>query len=176
VDELILGLGGNVGGDAAILLRFARVVAALETWSTVRGSRVYRTTAIGPAQPDYLNAAIAVEPPEDLAASQLLRELQAIEHTLGRRRDGVRWGPRAIDIDVLLWGERSIHTPTLEVPHPRLHERAFALAPMIDLLGEGFELRGTTLGALRAGLAGQGIELTGHTIDGAPPAPHLLDR
>jgi 2-amino-4-hydroxy-6-hydroxymethyldihydropteridine diphosphokinase len=109
-------------------------------------------------------------------ASQLQRELQAIEHTLGRRRDGVRWGPRAIDIDVLLWGERSIHTATLEVPHPRLHERAFALAPMIDLLGEGFELRGTTLGALRAGLAGQGIELTGHTIDGAPPAPHLLDR
>jgi 7,8-dihydro-6-hydroxymethylpterin-pyrophosphokinase len=62
------------------------------------------------------------------------------------------------------------------VPHPRLHERAFALAPVIDLLGEAYPLRGTTLGELRAGLTGQGIELTGYAIDGAPPAPHLLDR
>lgn len=176
MDELILGLGGNQGRDEEILARFARAVAAFEQWSTVRGSRVYRTAALGPAQDAFLNAAIAVEPPEELAASELIREVMATEHALGRRRDGDRWGPRTIDIDVLLWGARRVKTAALEVPHPRLHERAFALAPVIDLIGTGYVLHGATLGELRAGCADQGIELTGYAIDGAPPAPHLLER
>ncbi|MBZ0237075.1 MAG: 2-amino-4-hydroxy-6-hydroxymethyldihydropteridine diphosphokinase, partial [Deltaproteobacteria bacterium] len=104
-ETVVLGLGGNVGGDAAILARFAAVVRALEMWSTVRGSRVYRTAALGPAQPDFLNAAVAVDAPEDLAASELIREVQAIERSLGRDRGAEeRWGPRPIDLDVLLWG------------------------------------------------------------------------
>lgn len=191
-DELVIvGLGGNLGGDDAILGRFARVVQALEAWSTVRGSRIYRTIAVVPEdpgvlgipeQPAYLNAALAVEAPADLTASQLIRELLAIEHTLGRRREEeVRNGPRPIDLDVLLWGARTFRLagpPALDVPHPRMHVRAFALEPVIDLLGAGVihPAAGKTLGELRAAIVDQSIELTGYVIDGAPPAPHLLDR
>ena len=176
-DELVIvGVGGNVGDDAAILKRFAAVVAALEAWSTVRASRVYRSAAVGPAQPAFLNAALAVEAPEALTASQLIREVQAIEHTLGRRRGGeVRWGPRPIDVDVLLWGARRFDhegPPALEVPHPRLGERAFALVPVIDLVGgaTAHPVVGTTLAALRAAVADQEIEATDYTIEGAVTA------
>jgi 2-amino-4-hydroxy-6-hydroxymethyldihydropteridine diphosphokinase len=181
-DELVIvGVGGNVGSDEEILARFAGVVSALEVWSTVRGSRVYRTDAIGPAQAPYLNAALAVEAPEDLTASELIREVLGIERALGRTRDGTRDAPRLIDVDVLLWGARTFAfkgPPALEVPHPRLHERAFALAPVIDLVGAevAHPRLGTPLGELRAAVAEQRVELTGYAIAGAPPAPHLLDR
>lgn len=173
---MIVGVGGNVGDDAAILGRFAAVVTALEAWSTVRASRVYRTAAVGPAQPAFLNAALAVEVPEDLTASQLIREVQAIEHTLGRRRGGeVRWGPRPIDVDVLLWGGRRVHhagPPPLEVPHPRLAERAFALVPVIELVGGDLAhpVLGTSLATLRAAVVEQVVELTDYTIAGAVTA------
>jgi 2-amino-4-hydroxy-6-hydroxymethyldihydropteridine diphosphokinase len=180
-DELVIvGLGGNLGDDDAILARFAGVVRALEAWSTVHGSRVYRTAPIGPEQPAFLNAALAVEAPEELTASELIREVLGIERTLGRTRDGSRNGPRTIDVDVLLWGARTFAfkgPPALEVPHPRLHERAFALAPLIDLLGAGavHPRLGVTFGELQARLAGQDVERTAYAIAGAPPAPHLLD-
>jgi len=180
-ETVVFGLGGNVGGDAAILARFAAVVRALEMWSTVRASRVFRTAAIGPEQPDYLNAAVAVDAPEELAASELIREVQAIERTLGRDRAAeTRWGPRPIDIDVLLWGARTFAfrgPPALEVPHPRLGERAFALVPAIDVCGADLvhPALGRTLGELRAGVADQRVDVTGLHIEGAPPAPHLLD-
>jgi 2-amino-4-hydroxy-6-hydroxymethyldihydropteridine diphosphokinase len=191
-DELVIvGLGGNLGGDEEILARFAGAVAALEAWSTVRGSRVYRTVAVVPEdpgvlgipeQPAYLNAALAVEAPEEMKASELIRELLAIEHALGRRRDGeVTNGPRAIDLDVLLWGARTFRfagPPALDVPHPRAHLRAFALEPMIDLLGAdtAWPKTGPTLGELRRAIVDQAIERTDYTIAGAPPAPHLLER
>jgi 2-amino-4-hydroxy-6-hydroxymethyldihydropteridine diphosphokinase len=181
-ETVVLGLGGNVGGDAAILERFARVVAALEMWSTVRGSRVFRTAALGPQQPDYLNAAIAVDAPEELAASELIREVMGIEASLGRERaNETRWGPRPIDVDVLLWGTRRFSfrgPPALDVPHPRLASRAFALVPVIDLVGADLvhPSDGRTLGELRAAVADQRVDVTSLHIDGAPPAPHLLDR
>jgi 2-amino-4-hydroxy-6-hydroxymethyldihydropteridine diphosphokinase len=70
----------------------------------------------------------------------------------------VRWGPRTIDLDVLLWGERVVHTPELEVPHPRLHERRFALRPVIELVGLDFVLVGETLGALEQRVLDQQLE------------------
>ena len=152
-ETVVLGLGGNVGGDATILERFGRVVAAVEMWSTVRGSRVYRTAAIGPQQPDYLNAAIAVDAPEELAASELIREVLGIEQSLGRERGGeTRWGPRPIDVDVLLWGTRRF---------------SFRGPPALEV---------RTLGELRAAIADQRVDVTSLHIEGAPPAPHLLDR
>ncbi len=188
-ETVIVGLGGNVGDDAAILARFAGVVRALEAWSTVRGSRVYRTAAIGPEQADYLNAALAVDVPEELAASELIREVQGIERALGRTRASpleapTRWGPRPIDVDVLLWGPRRLAfrgPPALEVPHPRLAARAFALAPVIDLVGADLihpsenRTLGELLRDLRAAEPGQRVAVTAYQIDGAPPAPHLLD-
>jgi len=173
-ETVVLGLGGNVGDDHAILARFAAVVSALEMWSTVRASRVWRTAPLGPEQPAYLDAAVSVELPDDVSGLGLLREMQALEHALGRRRASeVRWGPRPIDIDVLLWGERRIDhrgPPALIIPHPRLHQRAFALLPVIDLLGADHVLPGAeprTLDELAAAVADQVVELTEHRIAGA---------
>ncbi len=183
-ETVILGLGGNVGDDDAILARFAGAVRALGAWGTVRGSRVYRTAAVGPDQADYLNAAVAVDAPEELAASELVREVLAIERALGRDRGReVRWGPRPIDLDVLLWGARTIALrgpPALAVPHPRLATRAFALVPVIDLVGPGLRhpSDGRTLGELAADLRAAGaprVERTAYHLAGAPPAPHLLE-
>ncbi len=180
-EVVIVGLGGNVGGDPAILARFAAVVQALEAWSTVRASRVYRTGAQGPAQADFLNAALAVAAPDGLKASELIREVMAIERTLGRNRAlEVRWGPRPLDLDVLLWGPRQLAyagPPALVVPHPRLAERGFALQPVIDLVGAALRhpSDGRSLGALLATVADQRVELTGYAIAGAVAAVPALD-
>ena len=95
-----------------------------------RTSRVYETAAVGPPQPDYLNAAALVTYEGEAAA--LLEELLGIERGLGRVR-GERWGPRTIDLDLLWAADLTVRTPTLELPHPRLAERAFALVPMLDV-------------------------------------------
>lgn len=176
-DRVVLGLGGNQGDEAAVLERFAGAVRALAPWGPVYGSRVYRTAPIGPAQPDYLNAALAFTVPEDLAASALLREVQTVEYALGRRRVGgeQRWGPRAIDLDVLLWGGKVLRRTgaPLLVPHPQLARRRFALQPVIDLLGADVVIPGTepalTLGAALAAIddePAQRIELTDHGLVG----------
>jgi 2-amino-4-hydroxy-6-hydroxymethyldihydropteridine diphosphokinase len=172
-EVLILGLGGNMGGDDAVVACFARIAHALEAWSTVRASPVYRTAAVGPEQADYLNAALAVETPDGLAASELIREVMALERAAGRDRTGEpRWGPRPIDVDVLLWGDRRLQfrgPPPLELPHPQLAARAFALVPAIDLVGPQVRLppAGPTLGALRAAVAEQRVVPTGYAIEGA---------
>jgi 2-amino-4-hydroxy-6-hydroxymethyldihydropteridine diphosphokinase len=133
---IFLGLGGNVGGEAAVLARFAAVAAAFASWGTVRASRVYRTAPIGPSQPDFLNAAIAVRTEPEPTVDELVAMVRETEVLLGRRRETeVRNGPRPIDIDVLLWDDRVIREP-IEVPHPRMLERRFVLAPLCDLLGE----------------------------------------
>ncbi len=82
-------------------------------------------------QPRFLNGAAAVE--TDLSASDLLEALLRIERKLGRVRDGTRWGPRTIDLDLLLYGDEIVDEPGLCVPHPRLHERRFALEPLAEL-------------------------------------------
>jgi 2-amino-4-hydroxy-6-hydroxymethyldihydropteridine diphosphokinase len=82
-------------------------------------------------QPRFLNAAAAVE--TGLSARDLLEALLRIERKLGRVRDGTRWGPRTIDLDLLLYGDEIVDEPGLCVPHPRLHERRFALEPLAEL-------------------------------------------
>ena len=140
IEPIVLGLGGNVGGDDAIVARFAAVAEAFAGWGRVTRSRVYRTAPVGPAQPDFLNAAIAVRPEPAPTPDELIAFVLETERLLGRdRRVEARWGPRAIDVDVLLWGARVgrwVGEHVLEVPHPRVHERRFALAPLADVLGE----------------------------------------
>ena len=166
---IVLGLGGNVGDDAAILARFASAAEALAAWGGVRRSPVYRTAPLGGPrdQSPFLNAAlsIAVDPP-DPEPAELIASVLEIERLLGRDRSGeVANGPRAIDVDVLLWGTRVGRwpgPPPLEVPHPRLRARRFALAPLIDLLGGDVLLPGTQepLVALWQRAADQRVELT----------------
>ena len=156
-DAVVIGLGGNVGDVAE---RFLRAREALAQIGDVKAAPLYRTAPIGPAQPPYLNSAIRVRWP-DATAPELIATVLEIERMLGRDRRGEpRWGPRTIDLDVLVWGTRVVRTPELEVPHPRLHERRFALRPLIELVGEAAILPGTreTLGALEQCVQDQELE------------------
>jgi 2-amino-4-hydroxy-6-hydroxymethyldihydropteridine diphosphokinase len=129
-----IGLGSNLGDRLATMRGAAD---ALDKLGGVTGrSRVYAASAIGgPPQPSFLNAAVLLECELDPAA--LLAACQKLEAEFGRLRESeVRWGPRTLDVDILLvgaHGEKILHLPELEIPHPRLHERGFALAPLIDL-------------------------------------------
>ena len=158
-DALVIGLGGNVGGDAAIVERFRRARAALAQLADVRSAPIYRTAPIGPVQPAFLNTAVRVRYDGGTPAEVIATVLE-LEHLLGRDRRGeARGGPRTIDLDVLAWGTRVVRTPELELPHPRLVERRFALQPLADLFGEDLRISGATLGALLGRVTGQACEL-----------------
>jgi 2-amino-4-hydroxy-6-hydroxymethyldihydropteridine diphosphokinase len=143
-----VGLGANLGD------RHHSFDSALELMPGVveAQSPRYETVPIGPPQPSFLNAAVRLR--TALAPLQLLEALLAIERTLGRdRAQETRWGPRTLDLDVLLWPGRILDEPRLHVPHPRLEDRAFALAPLLDVLADGdparraaFERQLTALG------------------------------
>ncbi len=157
MNDVVIGLGGNVGDVAE---KFRRAREALAQLGSVRSAPLYRTAAIGPEQPPYLNSALRVRW-DAATAGELIATVLEIERMLGRDRRGEpRWGPRTIDLDVLLWGDRVVRTPELEVPHPRLAERRFALRPAIALVGESFVLPGRTetLGALEARVMDQELE------------------
>ena len=165
MNRALLSLGANI---EAPLSQLARARAALETHPRITltaVSRVYRSAPIGPQeQPDFFNAAIDLS--TDLSAHGVLAALQDIEAHQGRRRL-TPWGPRCIDLDLILFNDEHVDTPDLIVPHPRMHERAFVLDPLIEILGEHYRLpNGHTLGRLRAGCGGQIIRL-----EGAFPAP-----
>ena len=139
---IVIGLGGNVGSDVTITGRFQRVRDALTAIGTLRCAALYRTAPIGPEQPPFLNSAIGLVAP-DMQPGELLAIVQELEGLLGRDRTReTRWGPRTIDLDVLVWDLRVIRSPELDVPHPRLGERRFALQPLVDLVGEDFEIPG----------------------------------
>jgi 2-amino-4-hydroxy-6-hydroxymethyldihydropteridine diphosphokinase len=128
-----LGLGSNVGDRLANLQSAVDLLEAAPGIRVLRSSRVYETAPVGPPQPDYLNAVVEVD--SDLEAKALLEACLGVERRLGRVR-GERWGPRSIDVDVLTYGEASIDEPGLTVPHPRMHERAFVLAPLLELVAD----------------------------------------
>ncbi|WP_313217906.1 2-amino-4-hydroxy-6-hydroxymethyldihydropteridine diphosphokinase [Stenotrophomonas sp.] len=128
-----IGLGANLG-DAAQTLRDAfQALAALPQTTLRARSQLYSTPAWGNLdQPAFVNAAAVLE--TRLPAPDLLAALLEIERRFGRVRDpAVHWGPRALDLDVLLYGEEVIDLPQLQVPHPYLHERAFALLPLAEI-------------------------------------------
>lgn len=130
--RVAVGLGANLG-DAVDTIRVAiDLLGCLPQTRLVRASRLYRTPAWGvTAQPDFINAVALLD--TGLSARALLDALLDIERACGRVRiDGERWGPRTLDLDVLLYGDAIIDEPGLRVPHPHLHERAFALLPLLD--------------------------------------------
>ena len=128
-----VGLGGNVGDVAGAFASAAAQMDALPGTQLLRVSRRYRTPAWGmAAQPDFLNAVAMLE--TSLPARELLDELLAVERAHGRdRMRETRWGPRTLDLDLLLYGDETVDEPGLRVPHPHLHERAFALRPLLAL-------------------------------------------
>lgn len=127
-----IGLGANLGDRAATLREARRRLGELGRVAAV--SSLYETEPVGfREQPPFLNAVIALE--TGLAPSELLRALIAIERDLGRVRT-VRNAPRTLDLDVLLVDDLVLRTPDLTVPHPRMHERAFVLAPLAEIASD----------------------------------------
>jgi 2-amino-4-hydroxy-6-hydroxymethyldihydropteridine diphosphokinase len=141
-----LGLGSNLGDRLANLTQAVKSLALGVT--IVRTSRVYETAPVGPPQPDYLNAVVEVD--TDLSARDLLDACLAVERQMGRVR-AERWGPRVIDIDLLTYGRETIDEPGLTVPHPHMHERAFVLAPLLELDGDPPLPGGRRVATLRLG-------------------------
>ncbi|WP_132999462.1 2-amino-4-hydroxy-6-hydroxymethyldihydropteridine diphosphokinase [Luteimonas arsenica] len=129
-----VGLGGNIGDVAAALRGALAAFDGLPGTRLLGASRLYRTPAWGVEdQADFINAAALLE--TTLPARDLLDALLAIERAHGRERaaDGSRWGPRTLDLDLLLYGDAVIDEPGLLVPHPQLHARAFVLVPLAEI-------------------------------------------
>jgi 2-amino-4-hydroxy-6-hydroxymethyldihydropteridine diphosphokinase len=128
-----VGLGANVGDRQDTLLQAVGLLAAEPGVEVVGVSGFRETDPVGYTdQPRFLNAAVALE--TNLSPRELLERLLAIERQLGRvRGGGPRFGPRAIDLDLLLYGAETVDEPGLVVPHPRLAERRFALEPLHEL-------------------------------------------
>ena len=128
--RVFLALGANLGDPAAQIGEAVERLAAGGA-SVVAKSRLYRSAPVGPpGQPDYLNAAVEVQ--TSLEPNALLAATQTIEQTMGRVKT-VRWGPRLVDIDIALFGDRTVDTPALVIPHRELANRRFVLAPLADL-------------------------------------------
>lgn len=127
-----LGLGSNIGSRLETLQRALDLLAAEPGVGVERCSRVWETDPVGgPEQDDFLNVVLEVD--TDLLPHDLLAACNRVEAQLGRTRD-VRWGPRTVDIDILLIDDLTIVDGTLTVPHPRMHERAFVLLPLLELV------------------------------------------
>ena len=155
----VVGLGGNVGDSLDILRKTLRDLDGLAHARLLQASRMYRTPAWGVTeQADFINAAALLE--TTLEPRALLEALLGIERINGRERLE-RWGPRILDLDLLLYGDSVIDEPGLHVPHPYLHERAFALVPLLDVDPQALiPGRGSARDAL-AVLAYEGIEVVG---------------
>ncbi|MCB1606858.1 MAG: 2-amino-4-hydroxy-6-hydroxymethyldihydropteridine diphosphokinase [Xanthomonadales bacterium] len=131
-----VAFGSNLGDPAAQLRRAAGQLQQLPQVSGFRGSSIYRSPAMGgPEQPDYCNAVAQIDWDGD--AEALLKALMALESAAGRRRQpGLRNTPRTLDLDLLLFADQILDLPQLQIPHPRMLQRAFVLVPLAELSPE----------------------------------------
>jgi 2-amino-4-hydroxy-6-hydroxymethyldihydropteridine diphosphokinase len=126
-----VGLGANLGPREVTLIRAVDLLAESDAVEVLAVSQLCETEPVGVVdQPPFLNGAARIE--TSLEPRALLERLLEVERSLGRVREE-RWGPRTVDLDLLLYGDRTVDEPGLRVPHPRLHERRFALEPLAEL-------------------------------------------
>ncbi|MEA5505339.1 2-amino-4-hydroxy-6-hydroxymethyldihydropteridine diphosphokinase [Halotia wernerae UHCC 0503] len=131
-----IALGSNMGNSAKTLAAAIDILAKTPSIFLQARSSLYQTKAVGPPQPDYLNGCAILQ--TEMPPQQLLDNLLAIEQKFGRvRRE--RWGPRSLDLDLLLYDDLVLNTPTLQIPHPRMRERAFVLVPLAEIAPDWVE-------------------------------------
>jgi 2-amino-4-hydroxy-6-hydroxymethyldihydropteridine diphosphokinase len=162
--DCIIGIGANLGERECT---FAWALEKLAGLGEIRAlSNIYENPAVGgPPQPDYLNAAVRLLTP--LSPFGLLESTQGLERMAGRERT-VHWGPRTLDLDLLWIADQELDTPTLQLPHPRLLERAFALLPLVEVAGSATDPR-THLAYAVALEAHQTDEMRLHSVVVGPP-------
>ncbi|MHB8679925.1 MAG: 2-amino-4-hydroxy-6-hydroxymethyldihydropteridine diphosphokinase [Rudaea sp.] len=132
MENVYIGLGSNLADPPAQIEAGLRALAYLPRTRVAARSHLYRSMPWGRAdQPEFVNAVARLE--TGLEPCDLLGQLLAIERRAGREREGARWGPRVLDLDILLYGDRRVAEPGLRVPHPHLHERAFVLVPLAEI-------------------------------------------
>jgi len=130
--RVYISLGSNLDGPRERLIRAVESLHGIPDTSVSSVSSFYRSKPVGPQeQPDFVNAVAALD--TYLDAHELLRRLQEIENSQDRDRDGQRWGPRTLDLDILLYGDQYIESDVLKVPHPEMHKRGFVLLPLSEI-------------------------------------------
>lgn len=125
-----IAIGANLGDSQTTVVQAMQHIGALPGTTLSKASSLYRTAPVDSSGPDYINAVVEVV--TTLAAQALLAQLQALEAAAGRHRP-YRNAPRTLDLDILLYGEQTFSTPSLQVPHPRMGERAFVLVPLAEI-------------------------------------------
>ena len=153
---VFLSLGSNLGDRETKIREALDLLAGDPDIRVERTSSLYETAPVGMSeQPDFINAVALVE--TDLPPSELLRRVQRIESALGRDRNQ-HWGPRIIDLDILLYGDQSVDTAFLTIPHPRMMERAFVMAPLAEIAPDLRLPDGRTPGEVLPHLADQRVQ------------------
>ena len=156
MERIYIGMGSNLADPAEQLRSAVDALGELPDTELVGVSAFYQSDSLLPGQPRYTNAVAALD--SALAPLDLLDALQAIENDQGRERLE-RWGPRTLDLDILLFGDRLIDEPRLKVPHYHMQERAFVLYPLAELATEDLRLAdGRTLADLLAACPFVGLE------------------
>jgi 2-amino-4-hydroxy-6-hydroxymethyldihydropteridine diphosphokinase len=132
--RVYIGIGSNLDNPVAQVLEAVEELEMIPDTILAERSTLYSARPMGPAdQPDYVNAVVAMD--TLLSADELHKALIRIEDLQGRVREGEKWGPRIIDLDLLLYGNSTIDTATLTVPHPGMHERDFVIIPLEEVAG-----------------------------------------
>lgn len=157
MERVYIGLGSNLETPLEQLRSALSALAELPQTHLSGQSSFYISDPLGPAdQPRYVNAVAALD--TELSPLQLLDALQAIEQNQGRVRKAERWGPRTLDLDILLFGERQLNEPRLVVPHYHMHARAFVLYPLAELAADLVLPDGRPLSQLLAACPFEGLE------------------
>ncbi len=135
MERVYIGLGSNLAEPVSQLRGALAALGGLPRTRLAAVSSLYASDPLGPPdQPRYVNAVAALE--TEIAPLELLDALQTIERAQGRIRKDERWGPRTLDLDILLFGQRRIDEPRLQVPHYHMHARAFVLYPLAEIAGD----------------------------------------
>lgn len=139
-----IGIGSNVGERRDFARKAVEALQKTEDIHVTAASSLYETSPVGgPPQRSYINLVVRIE--TNLDARALLERTQAIEKSLGRGASEIRWGPRVIDLDILLFGDEKIAEADLEIPHPRMKERNFVLVPLLEIAPDVTDPWGTPL-------------------------------